>query len=103
MLQFRTSASAGTLASRHLDVDNVAIAVVFPPVVVTAGDPPELTSVGGPYDLAPGETLTFTMPTTVTGVPANGFGFSNLAHANSTEQPAAVSWSVLATYTPPEP
>ncbi|OCL37089.1 hypothetical protein BCR15_11505 [Tessaracoccus lapidicaptus] len=82
-------------------IDNVTITGTTPATGVTAGDPPTLTSVGGPYNLNPTDVLTFTIPVTVTGAPADGYQFSNLASVTSTQQTAPVSAAVSTPYLDP--
>ncbi len=84
--------------NRKFFVDNVKVIGTLPPVSVTAGNPPTLTSVGGPYSLAPNGVVTFTIPVKVTAAPADGFQFSNLASATSLLQTTPVSASVITPY-----
>jgi hypothetical protein len=88
--------------ARRVFIDNVAVTATGPDQVVTAGNPPDLTSAGGPYDLRAGESFTFTIPTTVTGAPADpGFQFSNLASATSNQQTVPVTAAVSTPYLDP--
>lgn len=87
---------------RDFWIDNVTITGSADAISnVDAGSPPTLTSVpatAGFYDLAPGQTVTFTIPVTVTGAPKDGFQFSNLAQATSALQKNPVSASVITPY-----
>jgi uncharacterized repeat protein (TIGR01451 family) len=57
------------------------------PAPVTAGNPPSLTSAGGPYDLLPGQSVTFTVPVTVDATLATSItSVPNTAAATSTQQ-----------------
>ncbi len=80
-------------------IDNVVISGTVPAATgVPAGDPPTLTSAGSPYILDPGKAVTFTIPVKVTGAPADGFQFSNVAQATSLQQTTPVSASVTTPY-----
>lgn len=79
-------------------LDKFKITSTYPSQTVTAGNPPTLTSAGGPYILDPGKTVTFTIPVKVTGAPADGFQFSNVAQATSQQQTTPVSASVTTPY-----
>ncbi len=97
-LEFRVIQGSGSGNTRAVFIDNVTVSAKNPAVPVTAGLPPTLTSAGGPYSIATGDTVTFTIPVKVTGGPADGFQFSNLAQATSTQQTNPVSASVITPY-----
>lgn len=65
---------------------------------VTAGDPPTLTDVGGPYILSGGASMTFRIPVKVSAAPADGFQFSNVATAKSDQRTNPVAASVTTPY-----
>lgn len=88
--------------NRKVYVDNLTITASYLAAAnVTAGDPPALTSAGGPYVLPVGQSVTFTVPVTVTGAPADGFQFSNVASATSSQQSAPVSAAVSTRFLDP--
>lgn len=89
-------------------VDNVAILVPGSTSTVTAGNPPNLTSTGGNngsatnFGLAPGASMTFTIPVRVDAPPADGLQFSNTARTTSDQQTSPVSASVTTPFLAPD-
>lgn len=94
-------------------IDNVTLSATVPAVNgVSAGAPPTLTTAptsAGFYNLAPGQSATFTIPVKVT-LPTDGplptgfdgFQFSNLASATSTLQTSPVTAAVSTPYIKPD-
>lgn len=90
MVQFKVTQPDGN--RRKVYLDNVVINTQGPAVTgVTAGNVPSLTALGGnvngapsAYGLAPGASMTFTIPVKVTTAPADGsLFFTNFAQATS--------------------
>jgi uncharacterized repeat protein (TIGR01451 family) len=87
--------------------DNVKVQVPGASTEVAAGDPPNLTSTGGnngsatSFGLAPGASMTFTIPVRVTGEPSDGLQFSNVGRTTSDQQTTPVSAAVTTPYLAP--
>lgn len=89
--------------NRAVWLDNVYVAAKNPsvstnPSWTAAGNTYTLTDSGGPYTIAMGDSVTFTIPVKVTGAPADGFQFSNLAQSTSAQQLSPVSAAVTTPY-----
>jgi len=84
---------------REIWVDNVAITGTVPAANgIPAGNPPTLTSVGGPYIVPAGQSVKFYIPVKVTAAPTDGYQFSNAATAKTAERTNPVAAAVSTPY-----